>query len=199
VRKAVEGQLSALNAGTLGGKVGATLGTIIDRYMAEDFLTLRHSTQTTNKSLIDLHIRRKWEDVRLADVSAMAVKQWLYKLPFGAASKARARNMLSRLMDLAMLWEYIPVGRNPMELVRVKGSTKRQKEIVTFFDKFLLQHKITWHILQLINRLARYRYLPRQVTDPIWDRDPDLRLSKGCFWMQTQTCMTGIRSLKHPR
>jgi len=130
VRKAVEGQLSALNAGTLGGKVGATLGTIIDRYMAEDFLTLRHSTQTTNKSLIDLHIRPKWEDVRLADVSAMAVKQWLDKLPFGAASKARARNMLSKLMDLAMLWEYIPVGRNPMELVRVKGSTKRQKEIV---------------------------------------------------------------------
>ncbi len=33
VRMAVEGQLSALNAGTLGGKVAATLGTIIDRYM----------------------------------------------------------------------------------------------------------------------------------------------------------------------
>jgi hypothetical protein len=35
----------------LGGKLAATLGTIIDRYMAEDFLTLRHSTQTTNKFL----------------------------------------------------------------------------------------------------------------------------------------------------
>jgi integrase len=57
VRKAVEGQLSALNAGTLGGKLAATLGTIIERYMAEDFLTLRHSTQTTNKSLINLHIK----------------------------------------------------------------------------------------------------------------------------------------------
>ena len=31
VRKAVEGQLSALNAGTLGGKLAATLGTIIER------------------------------------------------------------------------------------------------------------------------------------------------------------------------
>jgi hypothetical protein len=66
----------------------------------------------------------------LADVRAMAVKQWLDKLPFGVASKARARNMLSKLMDLPMLWEYIPVGRNPMELVRVKGSTRRRKEIV---------------------------------------------------------------------
>jgi hypothetical protein len=110
VRKAVEGQLSALNAGTLGGKLAATMGTIIERYMAEDFLTLRHSTQTTNKSLINLHIKPRWEHVRLADVSAMAVKQWLDKLPFGAASKARTRNMVSKLLELAMLWEYIPVG-----------------------------------------------------------------------------------------
>jgi integrase len=98
--------------------------------MAEDFLALRHSTQTTNKSLINLHIKPRWEHVRLADVSAMAVKQWLDELPFGAASKARTRNMVSKLLELAMLWEYIPVGRNPMELVRVKGSTKRQKAIV---------------------------------------------------------------------
>jgi integrase len=131
VRKAVEGQLAALNAGTLGGKVNATLGTIIDRYMKDELPTLRHSTQTTNKSLIDLHVKPRWADVRLADVTAMAVKQWVDKLPFGAASKARTRNMLSKLLDLAMLWEYIPVGRNPMELVRVKGSTKRQKQIVT--------------------------------------------------------------------
>jgi hypothetical protein len=50
VRKAVEGQLSALNSGTLGGRTNATLGTIIHRYMREDFLTLRHSTQTTNRA-----------------------------------------------------------------------------------------------------------------------------------------------------
>jgi integrase len=130
VRLAVQGQLASLNAGTLGGKVSATLGSIVDRYMVEEFPALRHSTQTTNKSLIELHIRPKWQDVRLADVTAIAVKQWLEKLPFGAASKARARNMVSKLLDLAMLWEYIPVNRNPMELVKIKGSTKRQKSLV---------------------------------------------------------------------
>jgi hypothetical protein len=46
------------------------------------------------------------------------------------------------------------------------------------FDKFLLQQKITWYTLQLINRLARYRYLPRQVTDPIWNRDLGLATLK---------------------
>ena len=58
----------------------------------------------------------------MADVSAIAVKQWLDKFPFGAAAKARARNMLSKLMDLAMLWEYIPVGRNPM------GTCPRERQ-----------------------------------------------------------------------
>lgn len=29
-----------------------------------------------------------------------------------------------------MLWKYIPIGRNPMELVEVKGSTKRNEKIV---------------------------------------------------------------------
>jgi integrase len=129
VRKAVEPQLAALNAGTLGGKVAATLGTVIDRYIKEEFPSLRHSTQGTNRSLIDLHVRPRWEDVRISDVSAMNVKQWVDQLPVGAASKARARNMISKLLDLAMLWEYIPVARNPMELVKIKGSTKRQKQI----------------------------------------------------------------------
>jgi hypothetical protein len=100
--------------------------------MAEDFVALRDSTQTTNKSLIDLHIRPRWEHVRLADVNALPVKQWLDKLPFGAASKARARSMVPKLLGLGMLWEYILVSRNPMELVRVKGSTKRQKAIIIF-------------------------------------------------------------------
>src|ERR1700739_2457222 len=71
VRKAVESQLAALNSGTLAGTLAATIGTIIERCMAEDFLTLRHSTQTTNKRLINLHIKPKWEHVRLADLSAM--------------------------------------------------------------------------------------------------------------------------------
>jgi hypothetical protein len=74
VRNAVEGQLLALKAGTIGGKLAAKLGTMIDRYMAEDFFTLRRFTQTTSKSLIDLHIRPRWEGVRLADVTPIAAR-----------------------------------------------------------------------------------------------------------------------------
>lgn len=134
VREAVQPQLTALNAGTLAGKVAATLGTIIDRYYTDEseFPALRHSTQTTNRSLIELHIRPEFGDTRLADVTANKVNQWLQKRAFGPASKARARNIIGKLLDLAMLWEYLPVERNPMQLVKVKGSTKRKKRITIF-------------------------------------------------------------------
>jgi len=130
VRIAIQGQLAALNADSLGGRVNVNFGMLIDRYLKEEFLKLRHSTQTTNKSLIELHVRPKWGEHRLADITAIKVKQWIDSLSFGPASKARTRNMISKLLDLAQLWEYLPVQRNPMELVKVKGSTKRQKPIV---------------------------------------------------------------------
>ena len=129
VRLAVQPQLAALNSGTLAGRIDATLVTIIDRYMKEEFPALRHSTQVTNQSLLNCHIKPKWQDTPLAEVTALAVKQWVDRLPVGGFSKARARNMISKLLDLAMLWEFIPVDRNPMQLVKVKGSTKRQKRI----------------------------------------------------------------------
>jgi integrase len=130
VRKAIEGQLSALNANTLAGRADVTFGQVIDRYLTEELPALKHSTQMTNRSLLRVHIRPHWDDVRVADVEALEVKQWLNTLPFGPASKARARNTISHLLDLAMLWKYIPVARNPMELVKVKGSTKRKKPII---------------------------------------------------------------------
>ena len=130
VWKAIEGQLAALNANTLAGKVNYTFGQLIDKYLKEELPQLAWSTQCTNRSLLALHLRPRWEDTRLMDIKPLAVKNWIDKLPFGAASKARARNLISRLLDLAMLWELTPtVERNPMQLVKVKGASKRKKPL----------------------------------------------------------------------
>jgi len=130
VRLAVQGQLAALNSNTLAGKVEMTFGKLIDQYLLEKLPELKHSTQTTNISLIEKHIRPMWQDCRLQEIDAYAIEQWIGTLSFGPASKVRTRNTISRLLDLAMLWRYIPVGRNPMELVKIKGGSKRQKRIM---------------------------------------------------------------------
>ena len=131
VWKAVEGQPASINANTLAGKIHYTFGQLIDRYETEELPTLARSTQGTNRSLLELHIRPKWCDTPLREMRALPVKNWIDReLTFGAASKARAKNLISRLLDLAMLWELIPtVELNPLQLVKVKGSSKRQKQL----------------------------------------------------------------------
>jgi hypothetical protein len=117
VRTAVEGQLAALNADTLGGKVAITFDQVMDRCIAEELPTLQLSTQETNLGMIENHLRPRWGDEPLANVTALQVRGWLATLPVGASRKANARGAISRLLDLAMLWEYMPVRRLPVDVV----------------------------------------------------------------------------------
>jgi len=135
VRNAMESQMSALNDGTLRGRMDATFGDLISRYLKEELPKLKLSTQSTNMSMAKLHVRPKWEDYRIATIDSYAVDEWLTSLTFGQASKVRARNMMKRLFDLAMLWKYIPFRRNPMDLVKVKKGSKRLKKIVIITPK----------------------------------------------------------------
>ena len=50
----------------------------------------------------------------------------------------------SRLFDKAMLWELLNVERNPMDLVEVKGISKRKKR------PQVLQVKDAWQILDAL-------------------------------------------------
>jgi len=131
VWKALEGQLGSLNENTLAGKVACTFGQLCDKYLADELPSLAWSTQLTNGSLVRCHIKPKWQNTRLADIKPLAVKNWIDKeLTFGQASKKRAKDIISRMLDLAMLWELTPtIVRNPMQLIRGKGATKRQKPL----------------------------------------------------------------------
>ena len=53
--------------------------------------------------------------------------------------------MLYMLHDCAMMWEYIPVGRNPMSLIHVEGAGRRQKDpiILSIDDSRNLLGEIT--------------------------------------------------------
>ena len=116
VWKALEGQLGSLDENTPAGKVEYTFGRLCDKYLADELPTLDWSTQQTNGSLVRCHIKPKWQNTRLADINPQAIKNWIDKeLTFGQASKKRAKDIISRMLDLAMLWELTPtIERNPM-------------------------------------------------------------------------------------
>ena len=46
-------------------------------------------------------------------------------------SKGHVRSLMHKLFDLAALWESLPLGRrNPVDIVKIKGVTKRRKESI---------------------------------------------------------------------
>jgi len=106
-----------------------TFGDVLKRYEAEE-MPMRKSTHDSYASLIRTHLRPQWEGTALSEMKAGRIRDWLTQLPLSNFSKGHIRSLLHKLFDLAMLWEYMEVERNPVELVKLQGITKREKKIV---------------------------------------------------------------------
>ena len=129
-RKKLQSVVLAVNEGKTANYIQTIyFGTVLDRYVAEE-MPVKSSTRGSYTSIIDTHIRPRWGSVALPEMKAASIRAWLDSLKLAPLSKGHIRSMLHKLFDLAQLWEYSDLGRNPIELVKVKGVTKRQKEVV---------------------------------------------------------------------
>lgn len=108
-----------------------TFGAILGRYKKEE-MPERHSTNLTYQSYIETHIRPKWADVPLSKLVARGapfmVEQWLKSLDLAPKTKGNIRNVMAVVLNCAMRWGFIEQRINPLSLVRVKGSSRRQAE-----------------------------------------------------------------------
>jgi integrase len=125
-KRAAEGMLLSINANNPGAHF-ATLGGLIDRYIMEE-LPERNSTRSRYLSWLTNHIRPKWGEFLIPKVKPMAVEQWLKGLNLAPKSRAHVRSLMGNLFNCAMRWELVEINDNPMRLVRVKDSSKRQRE-----------------------------------------------------------------------
>jgi integrase len=111
-------------------KVCALFGAITSLYRKEHLQNLEHSTRQTNSYLLKNYIEPKFDSMPLRDVTALAVSSWLAGLTLAPSTKSSIRSVLRQCFELAALHEYIPpVERNPMSLVKLRGTSKRQKQI----------------------------------------------------------------------
>src|SRR5262249_27904571 len=119
-----------------------TVSAITARYQAERFPT-RRDTARTYRSWLRKHILPKWGNQPVSAIRPRPVELWLRSLRLSPKSKAHVRNMMYMLMDFAMWAGVIQLARNPMELVVVKGATKRIRKprnlTVEEFQKLLTQ------------------------------------------------------------
>jgi len=96
------------------------------------------STKQNYKEMLDLFILPRWETTRMLDVKSVAVEAWLGALvstkkerkPLENGTKQRIRNILSALFSHAQRYEFVPIGHNPIKLVRQSGKRSRIPDIL---------------------------------------------------------------------
>jgi integrase len=106
-----------------------TMGDVITQYIKEYLPELSKTTQDTDRSMLNKHVRPMWGEKLIGDIKPDAVEKWLKTLKMSGASRGRARRMIKQLFDRAMFWEYLPAGENPITLVKVRGVSLRVKVI----------------------------------------------------------------------
>lgn len=124
-------------------KNNPTMGLVIDRFSKEERIKdivkqkpgqvtltdgLSYSTARGYRSYLTKHVKPKWDSTPLADMKALAVTEWIKSLPLSPKTQGQVRALLHLLFERAMLWGLIELQRNPIELVKIKGSSKRQKK-----------------------------------------------------------------------
>jgi len=130
-----------------------TFNAVLDRFIEEERLLeirqrrpgdlcdegeLSYSTAVSYLSVIK-QVRAKWGGTHITRMKPVQVQDWLKKMDAAPKTKGHVKAIMHRLYEKAMLWELVEWQRNPMELVEVKGISKRQKKpVVLTVEQFYL-------------------------------------------------------------
>ena len=112
-----------------------------------------HSTNKSYVSILQRHILPQWGNAPLAEVKKpLKVEQWLKELKRSPKTKSNIKGLLHRIFEYAMKWEVLETQRNPMQLVEIKGVTKRiRKKIVLTVEQYhALLGELPYHIQVMV-------------------------------------------------
>jgi len=106
------------------------------------------------RSWLHNHILPRWGEKQVADLQPREIELWLRNLALSPKSKAHIRAMLRIVVDYAMWCGVMDVSRNPIELVVVKGATKRTRQprslTVEEFQKLVTKLEEPFHTMALM-------------------------------------------------
>ncbi|MGD0445510.1 MAG: site-specific integrase [Edaphobacter sp.] len=126
-----------------------------DRCDAEGMLS--YSTAVSYLSVIK-QVRVKWGTTHITRMKPVKVQEWLKNMDSAPKTKGHVKAIMHRLYEKAMLWEMVEWQRNPMQLVEVKGISKRKKKpIVLTVEQY-------YQLLELIPQPYRTMVVVAQCT-----------------------------------
>lgn len=104
-----------------------TVRELVEQYRSEKMPRRRMTRQGYN-TWLNQYIIPKWGDRTIQELQARPVDLWLQSLPLAPKSKTHIRGLIRVLWDFSMWRTDVATQRNPMELVTIKGATKRMKK-----------------------------------------------------------------------
>lgn len=113
-------------------RVPETVSELISHYKKHELTDnsdKRASTRTGYTLLLDSQIEPKWGTVRLDQLRAVDVEQWLRSLNYAPGSKSKIRNIMSAVFAHGRRYGMIPL--NPIQGVRCSGKRLREPDILT--------------------------------------------------------------------
>ena len=126
---------------------------LVEQYRTEK-MPKRCDTRRTYDCWLRNHIVPTWGGCSITDLQARPVELWLNTLTLAPKSKVHIRGTISILWDFAMWRGDIPTQRNPMELVTIKGATKRTHKprslTVNEFQRFIVHLQEPFHTIALL-------------------------------------------------
>lgn len=128
-----------------------TVSKLVEHYRAEK-MPQRYSTRRSYEVWLKHYILPIWGACPLRDVQARPVELWLQWLKLSPRSKSSIRGLLRTLWDYAMWRGDLPTQRNPMELVTIKGASKRIRQPRSLtVEEF---HRLVQHLEQPFRTIA---------------------------------------------
>jgi integrase len=130
-----------------------TVATLVEQYRVER-MPQRFSTRRGYDVYLRHRIVPRWGVDPITNVQARPVELWLQSLTLAPKTKAEIRGLLRILWEFAMWRGDVPTQRNPMELVTVKGASKRRRKprslTVAEFQRFIVQMKEPFRTMALV-------------------------------------------------
>lgn len=151
--RAAKATLPSAKKQTIVNENGPTVSSLVEQFRREK-MPKRKDTRRSYEAWLRNHILPKWGECTLSDLQARPVELWLESLALAPKSKAHIRGVISILCDFAVWRGDVPMQRNPMELVTVKGATKRRRQprslTVEEFQKFIQHLKEPFRTMALL-------------------------------------------------
>jgi len=130
-----------------------TVCALVEQYRAEK-MPQRYSTRRSYDAWLKNHVIPKWGECEITDVQARCAELWLKSLDLTPRSRAAVRGLLRILWDFAMWRGDVPTQRNPMELVTIKGASKRTSKprslTVDEFQRFIVHLREPFRTIALV-------------------------------------------------